>query len=148
MANLTKEQINLYTVIGSAVLLVIWLLIPSISMKVFGFGDSFTMVRCLSDLGIVMTLMIILLFLCPLYILLYSYKEKMPALKPIFVLDRKIAGFVLAGLALLFIILLFVFKVEVGFGGSIPLSPAFGAWLYLIIAGGICWLGMEAEKVK
>ncbi len=148
MANLTKEQINLYTVIGSAVLLVIWLLIPSISMKVFGFGDSYTMVNALSGLGVVMTLMIILLFLCPLYILLYSYKEKMPALKPIFVLDRKIAGFVLAGLALLFIILLFVFKVEVGFGGSIPLSPAFGAWLYLIIASGICWLGMEAEKVK
>ncbi len=148
MANLTKDQIKLYSTIGSAVLLVIWLLIPSISMKVMGFGDSFNMVNALSGLGFIFTLVILLLFLCPLYLLLYCFKDKMPGLKPIFVLDRKLAGIITAAVALVFIIVLFVFKADAGYGIKIPLSPAFGAWLYLIIAGGLCYLGLEEEKAQ
>ena len=141
MNNLTKEQVSLYTVIGSAVLLVIWLLIPSISVSVFGYGTSAAMVNGLSGLGFIYTILILLLLLCPIYMILYSYKEKMASLKPIFVLDRKVAGIVLAAVALLFILVLFIVKPM-----GIPLSPAFGAWLYLIIAAGICYLGFAVKE--
>ncbi|MBR2235330.1 MAG: hypothetical protein IKI19_03925 [Prevotella sp.] len=138
MANFTKEQAKLYTWIGSAVLLFIWLFIPSMKMSFMGFSESFVMPKGLSDLGFHFTIIILLLLLCPLYLLLYSFKEKLPGLKPIFVLDRKIAGIVLAAVAAIFVILLFITKPD-----GIPFSPAFGAWLYLIIAGGICYLGLE-----
>ncbi|MBO4810240.1 MAG: hypothetical protein J5552_01600 [Prevotella sp.] len=145
MANLTKEQVKMFTWIGSAVLIFIWLFIPSMKMSFMGFGDSFNMVNGLSGLGFLYTITILLLFLCPLYLLLYSFKDKMAALKPIFVLDRKVAGIVLAAVAVVFILLLFIVKPDGGIGG-IPLSPAFGAWLYLIIAAGICYLGIDDKK--
>lgn len=141
MNNLTKEQVKLYTVIGSAVLLVIWLLIPSISISVFGYGTTANMVNALSGLGFLYTIVVLLLLLCPIYLILYSYKDKMASLKPIFVLDRKVAGIVVAAVALVFIILLFAVKPM-----GIPLSPAFGAWLYLLVAAGICYLGFIEAK--
>ena len=140
MNNLTKEQINLYTAIASAVLMVIWLAIPSMSLDAGFYSQSFNMVNALSGLGFLYTLIMLLLLLCPLYLLLFSFKEKMPGLKPIFVLDRKVAGIVLAAVAVVFIIMLFAIKPSV-YGVSIPLSPAFGAWLYLIIAACVCYLG-------
>ena len=143
MNNLTKEQIKLYTVIGCAVLLAIWLFIPSISISVFGYGTSAAMINALSGLGFLYTIVVLLLMLCPLYLLLYSYKDKMAGLKPIFVLDRKIAGIVLVAVAVVFIILLFAVKPM-----GIPLSPGFGAWLYLLIAAAICYLGFIEPKDK
>lgn len=145
MNNLTKEQIKLFTVIGAAVLLVIWLIIPSMKVSFLGFGESFNMVNGLSGLGFLYTIVILLLFLCPIYLILQAYQDKMPGLKPIFFMDRKVAGYVVAGLAVLFIIMLFVIKPS-SMGVSVPLSPAFGAWLYLIVAAGICYLGMQKPK--
>ena len=145
MANLTKEQVNKFTWIGCIVLLVIWLIFPSVSITVMGMSDS-SSIFGLRGSGALTTIFMLLLFLCPLYLLLYCFKDKMPALKPIFVLDRKLSGIVLAAVAVLFIIILFIVKLDVGFGIKVPMSPAFGAWLYLIVAACICYLGMEEKK--
>lgn len=144
--NLTKEQLNLYTAIGSAVLLVIWLLIPAIKVDAGFFSQSFNMVNGLSGMGILFTIVILLLLLCPIYLILYSYKDKMPGLKPIFCLDRKMAGIVLAAVAVLFLIMLFVVKGDAGFGIKIPLAPAFGAWLYVIVSACLCYLGTAVKE--
>lgn len=139
--NLTKEQISLYTVIGCAVLLVIWLFIPSGKVSIMGFSESFNMVNMVSGAGFLLTISTLLTFLCPIYIILYSYKDKeaLKALKPIFVLDRKIAGIILAAAALLILIALFAHEIA---------GPAFGAWLYLIIAACVCYLGFLPQNGK
>ena len=53
-------------------------------------------------------------------------------LKPIFVLDRKVAGIILVVAALLMLI---------GVAVEEMVSIGFGVWLYLIIAACICYLG-------
>ena len=139
--NLTKEQISLYTVIGSAVLLVIFFFIPAGKVSFMGFSESFNMVNMMNGAGFFLTIGTILALLCPIYLLLYSYKDKeaLKSLKPIFILDRKVAGIVLAAAAVIVIIGLFATDM---------VSPAFGGWLYLLIAAGICYLGFILPQEK
>lgn len=137
--NLTKEQISLYTVIGCAVLLIIWFFIPSGKVSFLGLSESFNMVNMVSGAGFLLTCGTLLAFLCPIYIILYTYRDKpaLKSLKPIFVIDSKISGIVLVAAAILVIIGLLAHELA---------GPAFGAWLYLIIAGGICYLGILPKK--
>ena len=139
--NLTKEQINLYTVIGSAVLLIIFLFIPAGKVSFMGFSESFNMINFLNGAGFLLTIGAIFALLCPIYLILYSYKdnEALKSLKPIFVIDRKVAGIILAAAAVIIIIGLFATDM---------VSPAFGGWLYLIIAAAICYLGFIQPKAE
>ena len=136
MNNLTKEQINLYTVIGSAILLICFFFLPGATVSMFGFSVSATMVKMLfaGGAGFIAVIAMILGLLCPIYLILFAYKDNpaLAALKPIFVLDRKVAGIILAVAALLILI-----------GVSIEemVSPGIGTWIYVIIAACICYLG-------
>ena len=136
MNNLTKEQINLYTVIGSAILLVCFFFLPGATVSMFGYSASATMSKMLfaGGAGFIAVIAMILGLLCPIYLILYAYKDNpaLAALKPIFVLDRKVAGIVLAVAAVLILI-----------GVSIEemVHPGFGTWIYVIVAAAICYLG-------
>lgn len=135
MNNLTKEQINLYTAIASAVLLVIFFFLPAAKASFMGFdAGSAAMVQMLSGGGFLFVIGAILTLVCPIYLILDAFKDKeaLKALAPIFVINRKLAGILLAVGALL--VLLGVFVTEF-------ISPAWGLWIYVIIAACVCYLG-------
>lgn len=136
MNNLTKEQINLFTVIGSVILLVCFFFLPGATVSMFGFSASASMSKMLfgGGAGFIAVIAMILGMLCPIYLILHAYKDNpaLAALKPIFVLDRKVAGIILVVAALLMLI---------GVAVEEMVSIGFGVWLYLIIAACICYLG-------
>lgn len=133
--NLTKEQINLYTAIASVVLLVIFFALPAASASFMGYSaGSFSIVNMLSGGGFLFVIGAILTLVCPIYLILDAFKENdaLKGLKSIFVINRKLAGILLIVGALL--VLLGVFVTEF-------ISPAWGLWLYVIIAACVCYMG-------
>lgn len=135
--NLTKDQVNLYSIIAAAVLLVCFFFLPGAVVSFMGFSESATMSRMLfgGGGGFLLVIGLILAFLAPIYLILYCLKDKeaLAPLKPIFVLDRKVTGIILAVAAVL--VLIGVFATEM-------VNPGFGTWLYVIIAAAICYIGI------
>jgi hypothetical protein len=138
--NLTKEQINLYSIIAGVVLLVCFFFLPGATVSAYGFSASATMSKMLfgGGGGFLLVIGLILAFLAPIYLILFCLKDKeaLAPLKPIFVLDRKVTGIILAVAAVL--VLIGVFATDM-------VSPGFGTWLYVIIAAGLCYLGITVK---
>ena len=138
--NLTKEQINLYSIIAGVVLLVCFFFLPGATVSAYGFSASASMSKMLFEGGggFLLVIGLILAFLAPIYLILYCLKDKeaLAPLKPIFVLDRKVTGIILAVAAVL--VLIGVFATDM-------VSPGFGTWLYVIIAAGLCYLGVTVN---
>lgn len=133
--NFTKEQINLYTAIASVVLLVIFFALPAATVSFMGYSaGSASMVNMLSGGGFLFTIGAILALVCPIYLLLDAFKENdaLKSLKPIFVINRKLAGILLAVGAVLVLIGVLVTEF---------VSPGWGLWLYVIVAACVCYLG-------
>jgi hypothetical protein len=138
--NLTKEQINLYSIIAGVVLLVCFFFLPGATVSAYGFSASASMSKMLfgGGGGFLLVIGLILAFLAPIYLILFCLKDKeaLAPLKPIFVLDRKVTGIILAVAAVL--VLIGVFATDM-------VSPGFGTWLYVIIAAGLCYLGITVK---
>ena len=133
--NLTKEQINLYTAIASVVLLVIFFALPAATVSFMGYSaGSAAMVNMLSGGGFLFTIGAILALVCPIYLLLDAFKDKeaLKSLAPVFVINRKLAGILLAVGAVLVLIGVLVTEF---------VSPGWGLWLYVIVAACVCYLG-------
>ena len=137
MNNLTKEQITMFSAIAAGVLILTHLAFPLLSM--FGMGISmFSMMT--KGVPFLALIFLLLALLAPIYALLYTFKDKeaLAQLKPIFCLDSKIVYAIPA------VIAVFGFIYFIAEGAFSALG--FGAWLYLIVAGGLCYLGMQAKK--
>ena len=138
--NLTKEQINLYSIIAGVVLLVCFFFLPGATVSAYGFSASASMSKMLfgGGGGFLLVIGLILAFLAPIYLILFCLKDKeaLAPLKPIFVLDRKVTGIILAVAAVL--VLIGVFATDM-------VSPGFGTWLYVIIVAGLCYLGITVK---
>ena len=137
MNQLTKEQFNLWTIIESVVLLVCFFLLPGIKASVLGYSFSTPMSKMLFEggAGIFLSIFLFLALLAPIYLILYSLKDKelLASLKPIFVIDRKVAGILAAVAGIV---------VWLGFFFTDNASPGFGAYLYFFVAGAVCALGV------
>ena len=138
--NLTKEQVNLYSIVAGAVLLVCYFLLPAMKVSFFGFSGSASMSKMLFEgsdgAGFLLIIGLIVAMLAPIYLILFCLKDKeaLAPLKPIFVLDRKMTGIILAIAAVIILVGILVTDI---------VTPGIGTWFYLIIAAGVCYLGVN-----
>jgi hypothetical protein len=135
MANLTKEQIRIYTIIP-CILMLIAFFIPVDAGEMFGGFGSYkvslwTLMTGEMPIGFWATFILILFLLTPIYLILYVFRDapQLKPLAPVLGISPKVAYVIPI---VLFVLLLFIGCMKAG------ITPL---WMYLLGAIAIYFIG-------
>jgi hypothetical protein len=136
MNKLTNEQFTLFTAIGAGLLILCIIAFPAISL---GYGISFTGLSLIGDAPFLAVLAILLMLLSPIYLLLYTYRDKpsLAQLKPIFVIKEPIV-YILPVILAVIAIIYFAIEASLSIVG-------FGLWFYLVVSAALCYMATQLK---
>jgi len=135
MNNLTKQQIRIFTIVPCVLMLVAFFVSVDLGTMLGGWGSYkvslWTLMTGDMPIGFWATLILILFLLCPIYLILYVFRDEqaLQPLKPALNISPKVAYVIPI---VLFVLLLFIGSLKAG------LTPL---WMYLLGAIAIYFIG-------
>ena len=144
MNKLTKEQVRLFTVIPSVLMIVAFFIKIDLGMMLGGYRGSYgvSLWDCLTSsaipVGFLGTLILLLFLLVPIYLILFAYRDtkSLEPLKPIMKISPKVAYIIP--------IVMFVGLIVIGamYASATPI------WLYLLGAIAIYFIGTSLKAAE